>query len=302
MEKSGKRGKIPQSDWPLIMGRYEAGETLSSIARTYDCSPPAISYIVSRSRGKSASEAATPPAEPQLLKTNGNGAVANGSAAVEPTVESPAPVAVIRREPVEPRPATLASGDQRPKLHLSLGNGSGNGSANGSGNHEPVRNGNGHSHEAPSRPNFAVPRPSLGAPQPQGAGERVDQRPFQTPPRSPAALDPGRNGRDLFSMPEGRPVAQQPRDGEAARKDNTAFIDEQLRSRVDGDIAAFLAAFDAALAADTHESRFGLREATDRLLRAGARTRIELERLEARVPLPPRDGAAEPGPAAWRYR
>ena len=52
MEKSSKRGKIPQADWPLIMARYEAGETLSSIARTYDCSPPAISYIVSRSRGK----------------------------------------------------------------------------------------------------------------------------------------------------------------------------------------------------------------------------------------------------------
>jgi hypothetical protein len=44
-----------------------------------------------------------------------------------------------------------------------------------------------------------------------------------------------------------------------------------------------------------------LREATDRLLRAGARTRIELERLEARLPLPPRDnaGASEP---AWRHR
>src|SRR5215468_1522396 len=50
MEKSSKRGKIPQSDWPSIMARYEAGETLASIARTYDCSPPAISYILSRSR------------------------------------------------------------------------------------------------------------------------------------------------------------------------------------------------------------------------------------------------------------
>src|SRR2546422_1269549 len=39
MEKPSKRGKIPQSDWPLIMARYEAGETLASIARTYDCSP-----------------------------------------------------------------------------------------------------------------------------------------------------------------------------------------------------------------------------------------------------------------------
>src|ERR1700752_492814 len=52
MEKSNQRGKIPQQDWPAIMARYEAGETLASIARTYDCSPPAISYIVNRSRAR----------------------------------------------------------------------------------------------------------------------------------------------------------------------------------------------------------------------------------------------------------
>jgi hypothetical protein len=82
-------------------------------------------------------------------------------------------------------------------------------------------------------------------------------------------------------------------------KEGSAFIDQALRERVDGDILAFLAAFDAALADDTVESRAGLREATDRLLRAGARTRIELERLEARIPLPPRDGHAAP---TWRPR
>ena len=70
MEKSSKRGKIPQTDWPQIMARYEAGETLASIARTYDCSAPAISYIVSRSReeaGKYNPASARPP-EPQLIK------------------------------------------------------------------------------------------------------------------------------------------------------------------------------------------------------------------------------------------
>src|SRR5437763_9925943 len=62
MEKSSKREKIPQSDCPLIMARYEAGETLSSIARTYDCSPPAISYVISRSRARQpGGEAARPP-------------------------------------------------------------------------------------------------------------------------------------------------------------------------------------------------------------------------------------------------
>jgi len=80
-----------------------------------------------------------------------------------------------------------------------------------------------------------------------------------------------------------------------------AFIDQALRERVESDISAFLTAFDAALAHDTLESRAGLREATDRLLRAGARTRIELERLEARVPLPPRDNGAN-APSAWRPR
>src|SRR5882762_9023793 len=72
MEKSSKRGKIPQSDWPLIMARYDAGETLASIARTYDCSPPAISYVVNRSRARQSDidtkVTTTAPAEPQLIK------------------------------------------------------------------------------------------------------------------------------------------------------------------------------------------------------------------------------------------
>jgi hypothetical protein len=304
MEKSGKRGKIPQSDWPLIMARYEAGETLSSIARTYDCSPPAISYIVSRSRAKPTDEVSTQAtAEPQLVKVQASGTVLESSVSIEPSVVPMAPVAAVSSEPiVERRPPVptngaasngASNGDQRRKLHLSLGNGNG---GNGGQSHLPG-NGNGHSHEPPARPIFAAPRPAQG-PLPQGASE--PQRPFQAPPRAPVGFDQGRNGRDLFAMPEGRPPAQQPRDAEAVRKDNSAFIDQELRNRVDGDIAVFLAAFDAALAADTQESRFSLREATDRLLRAGARTRIELERLEARVPLTPREGGGEA--ASWRHR
>src|SRR5689334_487815 len=73
MEKSTKRGKIPQQDWPSIIKRYEAGETLASIARTYDCSPPAISYIVSRSRARDIGAERTAPgtmvvSEPGLVK------------------------------------------------------------------------------------------------------------------------------------------------------------------------------------------------------------------------------------------
>src|ERR1700686_4057416 len=103
MEESSKRGKIPQTDWPLIMARYEAGETLASIARTYDCSPPAISYIVSRNPDKPVSD--TPPApapEPLLIKAHSNGSSANGSiAAVEPKVVPEAAPAVAARPAAE---------------------------------------------------------------------------------------------------------------------------------------------------------------------------------------------------------
>src|SRR5689334_4278257 len=75
MERSSKRGKIPQQDWPTIIKRYEAGETLVSIARTYDCSPPAISYILSRSRARDATvdgteQSGIEPPEPRLVKGN----------------------------------------------------------------------------------------------------------------------------------------------------------------------------------------------------------------------------------------
>src|SRR5437867_11597734 len=77
MERSSKRGKIPQQDWPSIMARYEAGETLASIARTYDCSPPAISYILSRSRARDAiaegaEQGGIESAEPRLVKGHPN--------------------------------------------------------------------------------------------------------------------------------------------------------------------------------------------------------------------------------------
>ncbi|MGC2522385.1 MAG: hypothetical protein WA417_07100, partial [Stellaceae bacterium] len=89
MDKSSKRGKIPQQDWPSIITRYEAGETLASIARTYDCSPPAISYIVSRTRARNAAAEAAAPAliaaEPQLIKAPIASAPINSMAAPQST-------------------------------------------------------------------------------------------------------------------------------------------------------------------------------------------------------------------------
>ena len=363
MEKSSKRGKIPQSDWPLIMARYEAGETLSSIARTYDCSPPAISYVISRSRarqpGGEAARPSAPAGEPQLIKAANGEATAGGSNRPQPAMPAAAPPALSAAEaprgetspshthpsappvfsagdrridipprdgngfarpgggerepqpsgpfmrsalPPAPRPAPSnhptgpANGDQRPKLHLSLG-GNGSSAQNGAPALEP---------RPPERP-YGQGTYAQGAPQPpvHGAGERPPWSPA-APQRNPGPAD-HRNGAPPNGSPEparsdqhsayGRGDAQT-----AQRKEGGgSYIDQELRTRVDGDIAVFLAAFDAALAEDTQESRTALREATDRLLRAGARTRIELERLEARMPLPGRDGGRQSEPV-WRQR
>ena len=76
-----RRGRIPQSAWPHILERHRSGVTLSAIAREFDCTPSAISYIV-----RKAEAAGVTPA-------------ASGGSAAEPT--SPTP------EDGEPGPAEM---------------------------------------------------------------------------------------------------------------------------------------------------------------------------------------------------
>lgn len=45
-EAPKKRGRIPQSAWPQILERHRSGATLSAIAREFECTPSAISYIL----------------------------------------------------------------------------------------------------------------------------------------------------------------------------------------------------------------------------------------------------------------
>jgi hypothetical protein len=40
--------KIPQGEWSAIAARYANGESISKIAQTYGCTPPAIHYILKR--------------------------------------------------------------------------------------------------------------------------------------------------------------------------------------------------------------------------------------------------------------
>jgi hypothetical protein len=44
-----EKGKIPHSEWPNILAKYERGDTIAQIGRDYGCTAPAIRYIIKRS-------------------------------------------------------------------------------------------------------------------------------------------------------------------------------------------------------------------------------------------------------------
>jgi len=333
METSSKRGKIPQKDWPLIIKRYEAGETLSAIARTYDCSPPAISYILSRSRARdavansAAPDAAEPP-QPGLVKTPPGGPfpsttqTASSDGRIDShRVEAQAslPIGEPDLDPPKAEP-TGVSNDQR-HLHDGWTDVAATGRSPSLQRHSEIRvplDPPGNGDPGSSDPGVPSAAPQHGEPRgtlhltllqrgshhsdpqaPEARGSATSQGADIRPASGEQQRSFAAPGRDYATTNYGGTVRTA---GEADRTTvSAAFIDRVLRQRVGEDIAVFLAAFDAALADDSLESRTALRQATDRLLRAGARTRIELERLEARVPLPTRENIGHSGPT-WRLR
>ena len=42
--------KIPQGEWNAIAARYAKGESITRIAQSYGCTPPAIHYILKRNK------------------------------------------------------------------------------------------------------------------------------------------------------------------------------------------------------------------------------------------------------------
>lgn len=46
--------KIPQGEWNAIAARYAKGESISRIAQSYSCTPPAIHYILKRNSQRAA--------------------------------------------------------------------------------------------------------------------------------------------------------------------------------------------------------------------------------------------------------
>lgn len=91
-ESPKKRGRIPQSAWPQILERYRGGATLSAIAREFECTPSAISYIIRKAEAAGVQGELSMDKEPEE---------AESTQAVDPTpAAAPAVVSVKAAEPV----------------------------------------------------------------------------------------------------------------------------------------------------------------------------------------------------------
>jgi len=137
--------KIPQGEWSAIAARHAQGESLSAIARSYGCTPPAIHYVLKRN-GRQAVEKVEQPAEAAPARSN------------EPHREAP--------------PQTL-----RPNGEIKLSLNRTNESASGGGRDPaPPASGAAHSEQRPvpsePRPVPSEPRPVPSEPRPVPSGQR----------------------------------------------------------------------------------------------------------------------------------
>jgi CENP-B N-terminal DNA-binding domain len=133
----------------------------------------------------------------------------------------------------------------------------------------------------------AAPRPVLnghGALRPSGEPRPLDRRQPRRndpgPPRQEAA-GPRPDARAGQPTAGARPVAPPAHALSARPEALTATLDAGLRAHAEAILDAFRKAFDRALAENTDEAREALRLAAGELMRAGARTTIVIERLEA---------------------
>jgi hypothetical protein len=125
-EAPKRRGRIPQSAWPHILERHRAGATLSAIAREFDCTPSAISYIVRKAEASGIEPAAAPEAEPEQSSETVTESPAESAQPDQPTAQEeqpetapsadePAAEASTYAQPaVEPQPVVEQAPEPRP--------------------------------------------------------------------------------------------------------------------------------------------------------------------------------------------
>lgn len=120
-ESPKKRGRIPQSAWPQILDRYRSGATLSAIAREFECTPSAISYIIKKAEAASGQGDAV---SGEGTQDNAQTDDAGTSAAADTADEAAAPMTPAAAEtpaeapvaaPAEPAPAPAAEAPAEPR-------------------------------------------------------------------------------------------------------------------------------------------------------------------------------------------
>ncbi|KAA0582079.1 hypothetical protein FZ983_06110 [Azospirillum sp. B21] len=108
-ESPKKRGRIPQSAWPQILERYRSGATLSAIAREFECTPSAISYIIKKAEAASGQGDAAHGDDDQGDVQADDG---QSSVPAAPAEETSAPVTAAPAAPAaEPAPAAPAEAE-----------------------------------------------------------------------------------------------------------------------------------------------------------------------------------------------
>jgi hypothetical protein len=259
--------KIPRSEWPAIIERHSAGEALASIGKSYGCSAPNILYIVRKARGLRGEGAAGPGARTRVAREQWAG-VYERHRAGEPIA------ALAESLGCSKRTVSRIIQDQR-----RASEGAGVGTQKG-----PRSRGR-RSDESAAATTGSSPTSGRGEGESRlvvlAAGKGARRRGSDSiEPRAGAA---GRLGRPALARNGRADVAEALAESQDARVNAAApssMLDERTRERITSDVAAFLSAFNAALEHDTPEIRSALLKASDRLLRAGANTRTEIERLE----------------------
>ncbi len=117
-EAPKKRGRIPQSAWPQILERYRSGATLSAIAREFECTPSAISYIIRKAEaaGGAGEDTAEAPAEAASAEAPVSEAPATQPPATQPPAVEPQEAAsAVAESSAPPAVKPAARAERRPK-------------------------------------------------------------------------------------------------------------------------------------------------------------------------------------------
>jgi hypothetical protein len=263
--------KIPQREWSAIAARHAQGESLSAIARSYGCTPPAIHYVLKRN-GQQAVEKVEQPAEaapsrsselrreahPPTLRSNGEIKLSpNRTNELASTSD---------REPA--LPAIGLAGSEQQTVAIGLARSEQQTTAIGLARSE--------------QQTAAI---GLARSEQQTTAIGLARSEQQT-----AAIGPARSEQQTTAIglarSEQQPAAEPQRPIGSSRTTGRALaftdgLDSELYERAEAAIETFRSCFGAALAEGSPHERARLRQAASDLMRVAARTTIVLDRLNA---------------------